>query len=145
MNARNYVIPAMSVLSMGMTTACGNPVVGDWGLTNVTYGSYSTDYPYTYTYTAGDGTVYNLVIDYRMLIDSDLSGDFVGSYTYTIGSGDPEVYTYTYGLTVTETASKTYDIVIDWGEGDTLDMGCTIDGAAMACTDPDGAQLSWAQ
>lgn len=138
MQTRKFVIPTVSALSMGMTAACTDPIVGDWSLSNYAYGTYSTDYPYTYTY----GTT-ELIIEINMTIDSDGLGTFQQLYTYTVDAGTPEVYDYSYGLTATETTSKQY--TIDIGEGG-LVLDCGLDGKVLTCTDGDPAEpatLTW--
>ncbi len=136
MSRRQFIVPAASALGLSLTAACSDPIIGEWQLTSLGYvGEQASEYPYTYTSTY-DGTTISSTIDYRLTIDKELAGEFVGIYTYTKGTDTPEVYEYAYALTATR-SKKTYAISIT---GYDIDLSCTIDKTALDCEQTNGEE-----
>lgn len=129
MNRRQYIVPAISVLGLSLTTACADPMIGEWEASQMSSDGQTTTLPYSYTYSN-----YTYTMSFHMSVEKDLTGNFTILYTTATGSADPTPYEYNYGLTATQTDKGAYDISLP---DMPLELGCTLDKKVLTCADKD--------
>ena len=94
MKTRQFLIPALSALSVTMTSGCADPLVNDWEGVELTSGTQTYDLPYTYSGTY-NGNDYSFSLQFYLSINDDFEGEFtyLGEYTY---AGQTYEYEYAY-------------------------------------------------
>ena len=135
---KNFSIPTLGMVSTMMTTACGDPIVGDWDLSEVSseYGGETI----SYSFPRNDCMeYYGYEICYSQVgslnVDDELNAVFTfeSSITYEGGGYD---YTYTGDGEVTPgDEADTYTISVTDEDGDNMEMNCTLTDDTLSCDD----------
>ncbi|MBN2797604.1 MAG: hypothetical protein JXX28_00495 [Deltaproteobacteria bacterium] len=127
---RNYLIP-LSMIGLGLTTACTPPVVGDWELTQVTYGGETMSYPMEGSYTY-EGVTYTYSYSGVMSMDKEGAAKFTTTSEYSDADGNLQTDSYDYNGTWVKNDDKSYGIDF---EGEDMDMTCTVtDKTQLDCS-----------
>lgn len=140
MNRRQFVLPAVSVLGLAVTTTACDAVIGTWNATSLTSYGQTTTLPYSYSYTdTGSGTTYTYTQSLQLVVDKQMNGHLVSATTKDGGAGPADVFSASYGAVVTPMSKGVYDVSIDIG----IDLSCTVAKKDMSCDNTDtGTPLS---
>jgi hypothetical protein len=133
---KNYAIP-VAALALAGATGCGEPITGDWDLTQQTNNGEAVDTERERSY---DGNSYSYERSIRMSVDADMNAELLVTYniTYTERNGDSEseTETFSYSGEVTPGTSSgrgTYRIELE----DSISLECEFkkDPVELSCDD----------
>lgn len=122
---RTWLLPAMSALGLGTTTACGSPIVGKWELRTVSAYGYTTEFPVESFDDEGFG--YSRSSALRMRIGGEARFE---SEMHTTNEFSERSYTSSYSGTWERGEERRFGIAIP---GFGLDLSCEIDDG-LTCT-----------
>jgi len=122
-------IPATASLALGTLTACADPVVGDWELTERTYNGLTYKFPAVYA-EENYGNTYAYVYTVTMSIEADMTGVLTAGYHSEINGIQVYDDAYDYGITVEKQSSSTCVIRVDDGG---IAMSCTKEEDQLSC------------
>ena len=117
-------IPRIAILGMTTTTACADPIIGEWSLASFCLNGEGEEYCTSFPMTEYDSTT-----SITMIIEDDLSGELTQSASYTDGT---EPYSYSVDISVEKESANQYEI--SWSDsGTTSQLDCNVRLPQLEC------------
>ncbi len=131
MRMRRFSIPAVSALSVGLASGCGEKIDGEWLLESTNDGGTIQSFP-----VVADYGFYARTYDASMTIETDGSGELISTYTYSAYGYADSTDTYAYALNVHGRRGPRFDIAVPELP---LNLSCTVASGTLDCLDDDNS------